>query len=263
MLSNTNLISETFVKARLANQVVSEYPGDIPADLDSAYVIQDAAITLNPDTVSGWKVGRIGPALAEKLGSDRLAGPIFSKQIIHAGGDAPQAMPVLDGFAAVEAELMLRIRETPPADANIDSIRDYIDEVRIGIEIASSPFPGINDHGPTATVSDYGNNFGLLLGPEISDWRERDLMNAPAEIHIEGALIGTGILANMLDGPFGSVVFLNKSLPRRGRSLNAGDWISTGAITGVHQIHAGMSAIAKFDNQFQLSVKTYQYEAAQ
>ena len=78
-------------------------------------------------------------------------------------------MPVYaDGFAAAEAEVLLCLGEVGDRDHDIESVRDCITDVRTGIEIASSPFPDINRHGPAVTASDYGNNKGLVLGPPIA-----------------------------------------------------------------------------------------------
>ncbi len=84
-------------------------------------------------------------------------------------------MPVFaEGFAAGEAEFLLRIGAPPPAGKTsftLEETADLIDAVHVGIEIASSPLGAINEIGPIAVVSDFGNNNGLVVGPEIADWR--------------------------------------------------------------------------------------------
>src|SRR3546814_3533064 len=79
------------------------------------------------------------------------------------------------GFAAAEAEVLLRFGDVGARDYTIDDVMDSIAETHTGLEIASSPFIGINAHGPAVTASDYGNNKGLVLGPPIADWRTADL----------------------------------------------------------------------------------------
>jgi 2-keto-4-pentenoate hydratase len=252
-------IAEAFVDARLTGVVMADYPGDIPVALDDAYQIQDAGIALTGKAVGGWKVGRIAEPLIGTYGSNRLAGPIFSDQIVDAIAGGTPHMPVLAGFAAIEAELMLRVGRTPPPRMTLDDARNYVDEVRFGLEVASSPFPGINDHGPAVTITDFGNNFGLVLGPQIDDWRSRDLLNAPVSLSIDGTSAGEAQLAQMLDGPFGALCFLADSLAKRGLALEPGQWISTGAITGVHAVAAGQKAEACFDGAFVVSCRTISY----
>lgn len=259
VVDNVAAISQIFVDARISGHRVDIYPGDMPQNLAAAYEIQDAAIALHPFEIGGWKVGRIPPGQVAELGAERLAGPIFSHQIEHAIQDGLIEMPLLPGFAAAEAEMLLRIGKQPPPFLDAATAHDYVDEVRFGLEIASSPYAGINLGGAAVTVSDFGNNFGLVLGPEITDWQHIDLMKAKVEIFIDDKTIGTGRLADMLDGPFGSVAFVNNLLNERGMTLKPGDWISTGAITGVHEIAVGQTAHASFDKTLTVGCKTIAY----
>jgi 2-keto-4-pentenoate hydratase len=252
-------IAQAFVEARRTGAVIAAYPGDIPAALEDAYRIQDAGIALAGQTVGGWKVGKIAAPLVGTYGSDRIAGPIFADRIVLAAAGHAPAVPVLEGFAAIEAELLLRVGRTPPAGLTLDQAPDYIDAVRFGLEVASSPFPGINDHGPAVTITDFGNNFGLVLGPQITDWRTRDLLNAPVSLAIDGVEAGAATLAEMLDGPFGAFCFLAGSLAQRGLALLPGQWVSTGAITGVHPIAPGQRAEAHFDGAFSVACHAAPY----
>lgn len=247
-------IARAFLKARTENLPLDRYPGPPPLSLAQAYRVQDIALALDGRAVGGWKVGRIAPGLVDHYGSDRLAGPIFREEIRAAeAGDEP-VMPVYaGGFAAAEAELLLRLGDVGSDDHDLKSVRACITEARVGIEIASSPFPGINDHGPAVTVSDYGNNKGLILGPAIPDWREIDLIAMPVECLIDGVRVGAGSMATMLDGPFGAVSFLIRTLRARGIAIAPGTWVSAGAITGVHPIRPGQRCEAVFDGRFRVA----------
>ncbi|HEX7851522.1 MAG TPA: 2-keto-4-pentenoate hydratase [Sphingomonas sp.] len=246
---NVIRIARSFVDARKAGAALPDFPGTMPTALDEAYQVQDAAIALAHGQVAGWKVGRINPPLG---GVDRLAGPIFADQIVVANG-AAVAMPVFDGgFGAAEAEFLLRIG-TPPEPARTSfamaEARALIDAVHVGIEIASSPFPGINDHGPAVTIADFGNNNGLIVGAAIENWQDVDLDSWPVELWINGGRAGAGTTADMLDGPFGAARFLFEALAVRGIALTPGQWISTGAVTGVHPVRIGDTIEARFDGR--------------
>ena len=241
-------IGHAFVDARRSGATLTDYPGTIPETLAEAYAAQDAAIAKWGEPVGGWKVGRIPLHLEAQYGSNRLAGPIFAPSIVEAT-DASLAMPVFEGFAAAEAEFMLRIGTAPApgkSDYTIEQAAELIDAVHAGIEIASSPFPGINAHGPAVTVSDFGNNYGLIIGPEVADWREA-VTQWTLSVAINGEVIATGQGANMLDGPVGAAAFLFNLMARRGIALTPGQWISTGAVTGVHEVNVGDTVEALFD----------------
>lgn len=247
---NIARIASHFVSARRTATALLDYPGIIPDDLGDAYAVQDAAIALSAGEIVGWKVGRIDPPLGAV---NRLAGPIFAC-VAATDARAPVAMPVFaGGFAAAEAEYLLRIGTAPDPAKRRYTLAEatvLIDAVHIGIEIASSPFPGINDHGAGVTISDFGNNNGLVVGAPIPDWGDAKLLDWRVELLINGHPIGTGTAATMLDGPFGAARFLFELMAERGIALKPGQWISTGAVTGVHRVAIGDRVEARFNRDY-------------
>lgn len=245
--TNSSPVARAFVDARRAGRFLSPYPGTMPATLAEAYEIQDEAIAAWPDRIAGWKLGRIKEPLDQKYGAGRLAGPIFSRNIWQAGVE-PTRFPVIDGgFAAVEAEYIVQLGVDAPDrdDWTAASVVPLVGRVFMGVEIAGSPYPGINESGPAVTASDFGNNAGLILGDEIAGWRDR-LMDLTCTVSIDGKIIGAGGAVDIPGGPLDSLAFLLNLLHVRGRRLEAGQLISTGAATGVHQIFIGQSSVADF-----------------
>lgn len=241
-------IAGRFLAARRAATGLGGYPGEFPGSLDEAYRIQDEAIAAWGRPVIGWKVGRVNPPLAAELGADRLAGPIFLQREAESG--AVPEMPVFaEGFAAGEAEFLLRIAAVPPAGKTrftLDEAAGLIDAVHVGIEIASSPLAAINDIGPIAVVSDFGNNNGLVVGPEVGDWRSSGFESWPVTLLIDGAEAGSGSASAFPDGAVGSARFLFELMARRGIALRPGQWISSGAVGGVHDAGVGQTIEARF-----------------
>lgn len=241
-------IAQAFVDARRAGSALMDYPGAFPESLDRAYAIQKRAIRLFGGKVAGWKVGRIPAPLVETYGTNRLTGPIFAQNVVEAAGDQMPEMRVFaDGFAAAEAEFLLRIGDLPDRidrEWTNEAAAEHVDRICIGIEVASSPFRGINEHGPTVTISDFGNNNGLVVGSEIG--RDMQLLDWPVSLAIDGEIAGTGTAGAMLDGPFGAVRFMLELARDRQLPLAAGHWISTGAVTGVHRVLPGAEVEARF-----------------
>ncbi|WP_271078530.1 hypothetical protein [Aurantiacibacter sp. MUD61] len=149
--------------------------------------------------------------------------------------------------------LKLAPQAGPLPQSNTDTMA-WVSEIRIGIEVASSPYPGINTDGPWVTVSDHGNNAGIVLGAVVkpANWGELD--EIMVEMFIDGHSVGKASTASMLDGPFGAVRFALANLKSRGIAPQNGLWISTGAITGVHEIALGQSATARFAGLGAISV---------
>lgn len=250
-------IAEAFVAARRGAKALPDYPGAIPESLESGYQIQDHAIRLFGGSIGGWKVGRIMPPLADHFGSDRLTGPIFASGIFFGGDGKPVSMPVFaDGFGAAEAEFLLRIGSAPnPAKKHytLDEAAALIDAVHVGIEIASSPLGAINDLGPAVTISDFGNNNGLVIGTPITGWQRGDFATWPVTLLIDGEEAGSGRGDTMPDGPLGAARFLFELMAERGITLSPGQWISSGAVTGVHPVAPGARVEARFGDGYTVS----------
>jgi 2-keto-4-pentenoate hydratase len=245
-------VAEAFVAARREKRGLASYPGTAPTDLDGAYRIQDFAIGIDGRQVVGWKVGKINPPDDARLASNRLSGPIFADSVVSVGPDEAPQMPVFaDGFAAAEAEFLLHVAPgwdgvVPQDDA---ATRAVLDAVHLGIEVASSPYPGINADGPPVTVSDYGNNYGLVVGAVLEGWQTVDFDRIVVRLEIDGEVAGEATTAAMLDGPLGAVRFLLGNLAARGIDCSAGTWVSTGAVTGVHPVVPGQQVLATFAGQ--------------
>jgi len=243
-------IADRFLTARRSAAGLAAYPGVMPSSLDEAYAIQDAAIVAWNRPIIGWKVGRVPPTLVQQLGIERLAGPIFSSRAAQSNGSDSE-MPVFDkGFAAAEAEFLLRIGRAPdPAQTEftLEQAAELIDAVHVGIEVASSPLRSINDLGPVAVVSDFGNNNGLVVGAAIPNWSTSSFEEWTVTTLIDGAEVGTGRASAFPEGALGSARFLFELMAQRGISLEPGQWISSGAVTGVHDAHPGQAVEAHFN----------------
>jgi 2-keto-4-pentenoate hydratase len=241
-------IAGRFLAARRAAAGLDAFPGEFPETLDDAYRIQDEAIAAWGRPVLGWKVGRINPPLSDRFGVDRLAGPIFAERRAPAARTAE--MPVFaEGFAAGEAEFLLRIGEAPdPAktDYSMEDAARLIDAVYVGIEVASSPLASINALGPLAVISDFGNNNGLLVGAEVPDWRSSGFEDWDVALLIDGIETGRGTARAFANGAIGSAAFLFELMARRGIALRPGQWISSGAVGGVHDARVGQTIEARF-----------------
>lgn len=240
---DVHAIATAFVTARRLGQGLSTYPGELPTDLDTAYRTQDAAMELRGGDVAGWKAGLIAPALRTPGGDERLVGPIWSDTIMAAAHDLTVAVHG-EGFAAVEGEFLVRIGvDVPPGDWAAEEVAALPHSVHAGIEIASSPYAEINDHGPAVTASDFGNNQAIIVGDELTG---ADLAAQLVRTEIDGVVVGQATGAAIPGGILTSVAQTLTILGRRGRWVVAGSWFATGAVTGVHRAHVGQTASVAF-----------------
>jgi 2-keto-4-pentenoate hydratase len=231
-------IARRFVSARMVGLPLAAYPGAFPRSREEAYVIQDEALRLWP------------PAFRESFGEDRLSGPVFPKATLRSHSDKPVEFPIFDkGFAAVEAEFIAIMKSDAPFFNEIPTAEQasaLVAAMHIGIETAGSQLPQINDLGPLAVVSDFGNNAGVIIGPEIENWRDRSLESLKARMYLDDQEVGVGHAGKIPGGPIAAVAFLLFHLQQRGMPLMKGQFISTGATTGIHPVKVGSRVRADF-----------------
>jgi 2-keto-4-pentenoate hydratase len=245
-------IARTFVNARLEARALDAFPGALPPDLESAYAVQDAAIALWPDTVAGWKVGGIPAQWHERYPSERLVGPIFRRAVRPALQGEIVELPVFaGGFAALEAEFVLRLAEDAPPHKlqwSAGEAAEIVGALHVGVEPASSPLASLNQLGPAAIVADFGNNAGLVIGPAVIGWERRPPQTLPSETFLEGVSVGRGNAGRIEGGPLAALAFALGCCARRGFPLKAGMHVTTGATTGIHDVRPGQSARVEFES---------------
>jgi 2-keto-4-pentenoate hydratase len=256
VLDAANSIAAEFVRARLTAASLAEYPGTVPASLAEAYACQDVAIGCWPDRICGWKVARIPRSWQAQFHEERLVGPIFRRNFhtsdadhSSSAGESTACQIFQDGFAAIEVEIGIVMGRAPPADKTqwtVAEAAELVERICIGAEIASSPLATLNDLGPGAVISDFGNNWGAIAGASIPDWRTR-----PRQIQC-GAFINERSVGqaavNFPDDALAAFAFALGKAARRGRPLRAGAYISTGMITGVHPLRVGDRARLTFED---------------
>ncbi len=243
-------ISGRLVAARTNAVPLSAFPGDLPDDLETAYAIQAASIARWNDEIAGWKVGLVPPAFREDLSAVRLAGPIFKSSIVFVQPGATTEMPIFTGgFAAVEAEFVFRLATTVDPvekDYSDEELTELVAALHVGAEIASSPMADVNKLGPCCVVSDFGNNAGLLIGPSIPDWNTLPPDSLTAVVSVDDVVVGKASAGAIEDGLLEALRFLIRLSARRRISLGEGTFVSTGALTGIHDVTTDSEALVDF-----------------
>ncbi|MEO0420946.1 MAG: 2-keto-4-pentenoate hydratase [Pseudomonadota bacterium] len=242
-------VSQRLVSARLGARALDSFPGQLPASLEDAYSVQSASMARWPDRVAGWKVGGVPTDLREVLGAARLSGPIYRASLAHTAVGEQHTMAIFEGgFAAVEAEFIFCLDEAFPPDGRVYGDDDLIERItlHVGAEIASSPMADINRIGPVCVVCDFGNNGGLLVGPAIPQWHTLAEEELSARVHVDGVLAGAATVTDVEGGLLAPLRFLLALCTARGLTLEAGTFVSCGALTGIHEVTVDSHAKVQF-----------------
>jgi 2-keto-4-pentenoate hydratase len=236
-------VAAELVAARREGRSLTGFPGVAPASMAEAYQIQELVMSQWQDSLVGWKIGYISADRRNAGDPDRLVGPIWRQQC-HISEEHASAVEVgifASGFAAVEAELVIRLGEDLPAHHKggwtAEEAAGPEQQLLVGIEVASSPIPDINSLGPTVIAADFGNNNGLVLGSVLPDRPG----GAPVQLacYIDGEFMGEGSAQNLPGGIHRGLATALNILASRGRAVRAGMVFATGALTGIRPIRPG------------------------
>ena len=249
-LSETDdAISESLVNARLRAEPLTSFPGSLPDTLEQAYAIQAASIERWYEEVGAWKVAKLSTTDRRRFLSDRLIGPVFKSSIRRVKPNSLSVMKVYTaGFAAVEAEYALELSETVrPSDRSYSDgeLADLVSAVYGAAEIASSPLAVVNSIGAMAVIPDFGANCGLVVGPKIPNWRLLPARSLTASVTVDDVSVGETTTESINSDPLNAMRFLIELCGDRGIVLPEGTLISTGALTGVHEV--ALSSTARLD----------------
>ncbi len=243
-------LSRRLVDARLSAEPLPDFPGRLPVTLEQAYAIQSASAERWPDEVAAWKVARLSPTDRERFQTERLAGPVFRSSIQTVEPGSCGVMAIYEGgFAAIEAEYALELGAAVPPSGKDYSDQELADLVRAvygAAEIAGSPLALVNEVGAMSVISDFGANAGLVVGPKIPDWRALGPGSLSASVAVDDVTVGEATPDGIGRDPLQALKFLIGLSASRGIELPEGALISTGALTGVHDVRVGSTARVDF-----------------
>ncbi len=229
-------ISRILIEARRSATALSGFPGDLPGSFADAYAVQQLSREIWADEVVGWKVGGVPPDFVNTFGETHLVGPIFAQSVKYVSNGGSADMPVFtSGFGAIEPEFIVQLGETREAD-----------RLFIGAEIASSPLPAINKIGPIAVICDFGNNNGMIVGPEVLNWRAKGADSVLVECMIDDQCVGSRKVGDVVASADRAIDFLLANGARRGVEIPDKTYVSTGAITGIHEAEPGARSRISF-----------------
>lgn len=246
------VLADRLVRARRGSLALTMFPGSVPKTAESAYAVQQEAIRLWGERPVGWKIGAVRKEWQAAFGGSRFVGPVFREGVLRPSEGGLVNVPlVVGGFGVVEAEIVLELSTDLPKQSggySIAELNQSIGRAYVGVEIAGSSIPDIVALGPGAVIADFGVNRGLVIGPEISDWRTRspDSLCVTISWDDEKGSAVSGSSAMLEGGLVGALATCVDLLAANGASLKKGDLISTGAICGLRPLAVGRRAIIKF-----------------
>ena len=197
----------------------------------------------------GYKIGCTNAAARELLG---LEGPFYGRLLSGLVRPAPARFDA-DAFfmRVIEPEFAFRLGRDLPARVDaytLDELRDAVDAVLPAIEIVDSRYGDWTAAGASALIVDNGSNGAWVHGEPYSAWRDLDLAAQAMTLTVNDSVARTGSGALVLDNPLNSLLWLANTLAAQGggRTLRAGDRVSTGVCCQVYAAERGDAISADF-----------------
>jgi 2-keto-4-pentenoate hydratase len=232
-MDRIDLIAEKLASAWFAKARHEMLAGERkPSGLNEAYDVQRALqekFMTRRGPIAGRKIALSSKAMQTMVGIDHpVAGAFFAADIRR----SPATLAASEfRHLGIEYELAFELArnvspEMAPHDA--DTVHDLIQTVRPAFELVEDRDADYAQLDALNLVAENAWCGGVVLGDEISDWRDLDLSDLPVTLHQNGQnpeRANTGAA-----DPLGSLAWVLNHFARRGETLASGEIIITGSV---------------------------------
>lgn len=202
-----------------------------------AYKVQ-SNIAAETGAIGAWKVGRGAP------GAEPFWAPIFERDVMADGTNL--ARPSNDEVG-IEVEIAFRLNDRigqPGAD-NSDP-RDFIASAHVVIETVESRLAAPLEAVETWKISDNLLNGGLVVGPEIPNWRDINLESQHVQLEVDGTTKVDQKGSNPGGDPFKLLSWTLAQGKTHCGGLKTGQLLTTGSLSGLQFYPAGSQLTANY-----------------
>lgn len=249
-LSDTQVeTAAAFLDEAFANGLpLPAIPADCrPLSIDDATRIAERRRSGHTGALDGWKAGASSLAQMRDLGvSTPPTAPLPAGVVRDSPADLDAGVYHLP---MMEAEVAFRIgADLPPRDApySLDEVRDAVASAHIAIEAANFPFADGPAAGMPSIIAAGFAVASLIVGPEIEDWRERDLSALDVELLLDGEVAARGLEGDARCDPLGVLLAMANDFSSRGFGLEAGQVVTTGAAAAPTPANPGQTTTVRF-----------------
>ena len=238
---------------RLEQTCVEELPVDLmPIDVSRAYQVQEQLVdrlcAAWAGHRAGYKVALTNEAAQRMLGVPHpVFGSLISSRIYNSGATLEASDYVV---RIIEVEFGFRIGADVPSTCSPydhESISRFVDEAYPAIEVVEHHFAGIDRVTPESLCADNAIHGAWVRGEAIANWCDLDLAAQQTRLLVNGEEKFTGAGDRVLGHPLAPIAWLVTELAGHGRTLKAGDFVTTGVTTdAVYPAQAGDCLVGDF-----------------
>jgi 2-keto-4-pentenoate hydratase len=190
--------------------------------------------------VAGIKIGCTTPVMQEYLKIDQpCAGAVFSTSVHHRSATVFAKNFIRLG---VECEMAVCLNaDLTPSGAPYDrqSVAGFVGSVMAAMELVDDRYENYENFGVASLIADDFFNAGCVLGPQVLDWRKKDLSKISGEMRINDRVVGKGIGADILGHPLDAMAWVANRWAERGLTLFAGAFVLLGSLVQTQWLESG------------------------
>lgn len=223
-------------------------PRLVPSDKATAYRVARMVEEELGWQVAGWKIAAMKEGLQRQLRTDSpIYGRVFAPLIVPSPASLEHArqcspIPEVEYQARLGADLPPRVKPY-----TLEEVTEAVVSLHPGIELAECRFVHDAAFPPLpAILADGAGSGTIACGAAIPDWRTRDIAGQEVRLTCNGVLRRTGTAAEALDHPMVPLTWLANELSCTGIGMKAGQFVSTGTLTGMLRPKRGETYVADF-----------------
>jgi 2-keto-4-pentenoate hydratase len=223
MTDRLTTIADRLVAARRQGARIQLASPDLPKDFEDGFAIQDKVVAALDSAVVGWKVMEVPN------------GPVIYAPILESGRVAPGGAWKVVGKepAGIELEIAFRMGRDVPAGATPAQVLDSVAAAHVVFELCQSRLVEPGTHPRHVMLADCISNAGIVVGPEIANWRSQDFKARPGRLLVDGKVHIEGKAVD----PIGALQLLPPAMAARGKKLAAGQTVITGSLIGMNWLN--------------------------
>jgi 2-keto-4-pentenoate hydratase len=231
-------------------------PDLIPRDLDEAYEIQAALMSLRGTPLAGFKLGLTNEKAQRAADTfSPIVGRLAANDIYR--GSARIALP-RKHLRIVEAELVFELGSDLPAGHapySEQRVITSLSRVFAGIEVCNTRFEDNIEPSLARLVADNSNADLIVVGDPLSAADLAGLSDLAVTLQWRGHPDVKGSTRNVLGNPLRALTWLANWLARRGEGLKRGQLVSSGSCTGMTELSEHDCVTACFGSGARVSVE--------
>lgn len=238
--------ADALLTARRTGKSLKAFPeGTAPRDMAEGYAIQRAVVASLGVPIAGYKISVLPDG-------GTMVAPIL-KDLIVADGATRSLAP--NKRMGIELEFGFRFARSVAANADAATILAAIGETVVTLELCDSRFDTIVGQPAPNAIADMIANRGAVHGTSRPFDATMNFKGATCRQKFDGKVNNERTGSHPVGDPLLPLPLLPKALAAVGYTIEPGQFVITGSLTGISWVEAPLTVVGEIDGFGSVSVK--------